>query len=126
VTDARPDTGGLSGATPGEAVTWGKVDADKLVDTVTCYLDSTVALPLIAAYALAKRNPRPQRRLMDRLDGLMKQLESEYQNRRLKEEPVTSAPRAISFLISSISSQPTDRRISPSLMPCRSFSLGLT
>src|SRR5689334_21698143 len=26
VTDARPDTGGLSGATPGEAVSWGKVD----------------------------------------------------------------------------------------------------
>ena len=25
-TDARPDTGGLSGATPGEAMTWGKVD----------------------------------------------------------------------------------------------------
>jgi deoxyhypusine synthase len=86
ITDARPDTGGLSGATPGEAVTWGKVDADKLIDTVTCYLDTTVALPLIAAYALAKRKPRPQRRLMDRLDGLMKQLHSEYKNRRLKEE----------------------------------------
>src|SRR5882672_7349291 len=26
VTDARPDTGGLSGATPAEAVSWGKVD----------------------------------------------------------------------------------------------------
>ena len=26
VTDARPDTGGLSGATPSEAVSWGKVD----------------------------------------------------------------------------------------------------
>jgi deoxyhypusine synthase len=30
VTDARPDTGGLSGATPGEAVSWGKVDPDRL------------------------------------------------------------------------------------------------
>src|SRR4029453_4125288 len=26
ITDARPDTGGLSGATPSEGVTWGKVD----------------------------------------------------------------------------------------------------
>src|ERR1700722_1742122 len=78
ITDARPDTGGLSGATPGEAVTWGKVDVDKLSDTIICYLDSTVALPLIAAYALAKRQPRPQRRLMDRLPALMNQLQSEY------------------------------------------------
>jgi deoxyhypusine synthase len=86
ITDARPDTGGLSGATPGEAVTWGKVDAEKLIDTVTCYLDTTVALPLITAYALAKRQRRPHRRLMDRLDGVMKQLHSEYQNRRHNEE----------------------------------------
>src|SRR5207244_10340587 len=65
ITDARPDTGGLSGATPGEAVTWGKVDPDQLPDTVTCYLDSTVALPLLTAYSLAGHAPRPQRRLMD-------------------------------------------------------------
>jgi hypothetical protein len=40
VTDARPDTGGLSGATPSEAVSWGKVDPDRLPDTVVCYIDS--------------------------------------------------------------------------------------
>ena len=57
VTDARPDTGGLSGATPQEAMTWGKVDPEMLPDTVTCYLDSTVALPLLTAYALAARKP---------------------------------------------------------------------
>jgi deoxyhypusine synthase len=86
VTDARPDTGGLSGATPQEAMTWGKVDPSQLPDTVTCYIDSTVALPLITAYALATRKPRPLRRLMDRLPALMKQLEEEYQRGRLKEE----------------------------------------
>ena len=37
ITDARPDTGGLSGATPAEAVSWGKVDPDQLPDTVVCY-----------------------------------------------------------------------------------------
>jgi deoxyhypusine synthase len=52
VTDARPDTGGLSGATPGEAVSWGKVDPDRLPDAVVCYVDSTVALPLFRAYAI--------------------------------------------------------------------------
>src|ERR671922_43140 len=69
-TDARPDTGGLSGATPSEAMTWGKVDPDMLPDTVTCYLDSTVALPLMTVYALAKRAPRRPRRLMERLEEL--------------------------------------------------------
>jgi deoxyhypusine synthase len=78
VTDARPDTGGLSGATPQEAMTWGKVDPELLPDTVTCYLDSTVALPLITAYALAIRPPRVHRRFMDRLWELTGQLESEY------------------------------------------------
>jgi deoxyhypusine synthase len=78
VTDARPDTGGLSGATPHEAMTWGKVDPSQLPDTVTCYVDSTVVLPLVTVYALAQRRPRPPRRLMDRLDALTRQLEQEY------------------------------------------------
>ena len=82
VTDARPDTGGLSGATPQEAMTWGKVDPAQLPDTVTCYLDSTVAVPLLTAYALARHPPRPLRRLMDRLGDLTQQLEREYASRR--------------------------------------------
>jgi deoxyhypusine synthase len=81
ITDARPDTGGLSGATPQEAMTWGKVDPDQLPDTVTCYLDSTVALPLLTVYALASRAPRTPRRLMDRLQALTDQLIEEYQRR---------------------------------------------
>jgi deoxyhypusine synthase len=83
-TDARPDTGGLSGATPQEAMTWGKVDPEQLPDTVTCYLDSTVALPLLTVYALATRQPRAPRRLMDRLEALTRQLETEYAARRKK------------------------------------------
>jgi deoxyhypusine synthase len=78
ITDARPDTGGLSGATPGEAVSWGKVDPDRLPDAVVCYLDATVALPLIAAYALAKRPPRPLKRLYDRREALLQALTSEH------------------------------------------------
>ena len=79
VTDARPDTGGLSGATPGEAVSWGKVDPDRLPDAVVCYLDSTVALPIIAAYALAQHKPRKRRRLYDRREDFMNLLRSEYE-----------------------------------------------
>src|SRR6266545_2612103 len=78
VTDARPDTGGLSGATPGEAVSWGKVDPDRLPDAVVCYVDSTVALPIITAYALTKHAPRDHKRLYDRRGEFMKMLNSEY------------------------------------------------
>jgi deoxyhypusine synthase len=77
VTDARPDTGGLSGASPGEAVTWGKVDPDQLPDMVTCYVDSTVALPMLTAYALANRAPRAQKRLFERRETMMERLRSE-------------------------------------------------
>jgi deoxyhypusine synthase len=78
VTDARPDTGGLSGATPGEAVSWGKVDPDRLPDAVVCYVDSTVALPLITAYALARHEPRKPKRLYDHRAEFMKLLMTEY------------------------------------------------
>ena len=78
VTDARPDTGGLSGATPAEAVSWGKIDPDQLPGTVVAYVDSTVALPLITAYALARHEPREPKRLYDRRDEFMRLLQGEY------------------------------------------------
>ncbi|MGH7663685.1 MAG: homospermidine biosynthesis protein [Gemmatimonadaceae bacterium] len=84
VTDARPDTGGLSGATPGEAVSWGKIDPDRLPDAVVCYLDSTVALPLLTTYALARHEPRPLRRLYDRHDEMMHVLRREFENASAK------------------------------------------
>jgi deoxyhypusine synthase len=77
-TDARPDTGGLSGATPSEAMTWGKVDPDKLPGTVTCYVDSTIALPLVTAYALTRVKPRKHKRYMDRLPELTRKLQERY------------------------------------------------
>lgn len=86
ITDARPDTGGLSGATPSEAVSWGKVDPEKLPDTVVAYLDSTVAMPILTSYALAKRKPRRLRRLYDRRGMLMAGLRRDYfRAQRLKQ-----------------------------------------
>jgi len=70
-TDARVDTGGLSGATPAEAVTWGKVDPDRLPDAVVCYIDSTVALPLLTAYAMAKRKPRKVKALYQQREAMV-------------------------------------------------------
>jgi deoxyhypusine synthase len=78
ITDARPDTGGLSGATPAEAVSWGKIDPDRLPDAVVCYLDNTVALPLLTAYAHARHKPRKLKRLLDKREANMKVLRSEF------------------------------------------------
>jgi deoxyhypusine synthase len=85
LTDARPDTGGLSGATPGEAVTWGKVDPDQLPDAVVCYADTTLALPLLTAHAVASRPPRSPSRLYDRREDLYQRLIKKYSEAKKKE-----------------------------------------
>jgi deoxyhypusine synthase len=79
ITDARPDTGGLSGATPAEAVSWGKVDPDRLPDAVVCYTDATLALPLLTAYALTRHEPREPKRLYRRRDQMLDRLKAEYE-----------------------------------------------
>ena len=79
ITDARPDTGGLSGATPAEAVSWGKIDPDRLPDAVVCYLDSTVALPLLTSYACARHDARPLKRLYEQRGAMMDLLRREFE-----------------------------------------------
>jgi len=88
VTDARPDTGGLSGATPHEAVSWGKVDPNQLPDAVVAYLDSTVALPLVAHYALARRGPRKLKRLYDKRPAMLARLTAEYFKHNKEATPI--------------------------------------
>ena len=78
VTDARPDTGGLSGAPPSEAASWGKIDPTKLDETVTAYLDVTVALPIMVAYTIATTRPKKQKRLYYRGEELHKKLIKSY------------------------------------------------
>ncbi|MFM2294445.1 MAG: hypothetical protein RLZZ350_858 [Verrucomicrobiota bacterium] len=77
-TDARPDTGGLSGATPAEAVSWGKVDPDSLPDCVVCYTDTTISLPLLTAHALARVKPRKLKRLYDKRDAILATVKQKY------------------------------------------------
>lgn len=78
ITDARPDTGGLSGAAPSEAVSWGKVDPEALPDTVVCYTDSTIALPILTAYVLNQCPSRPLKRLYDQREELLAKLQQDY------------------------------------------------
>jgi deoxyhypusine synthase len=96
MTDARPDTGGLSGATPAEAVSWGKIDPDRLPDAVVCYLDSTVGLPLLTSYALGRHAPRPLKRLYERRGSMMQRLRDEYARSERRSEQPPAPARATS------------------------------
>jgi deoxyhypusine synthase len=78
VTDARPDTGGLSGAPPSEAASWGKIDPTKLEETVTAYLDVTVALPIMVAYVIQTARPKKLKKLYYRGEELRKKLIKSY------------------------------------------------
>jgi deoxyhypusine synthase len=78
ITDARPDTGGLSGAPPSEAASWGKIDPTKIEETVTAYLDVTLALPLMVAYAIQTTKPKKLKRLYDRGYELRRKLAESY------------------------------------------------
>jgi deoxyhypusine synthase len=71
ITDARPDTGGMSGATPSEAVSWNKVNPKTLPDSVVVYTDSTIALPLVSAYVLSTCPPRPKKKLYRKRETLL-------------------------------------------------------
>jgi deoxyhypusine synthase len=82
ITDARPDTGGLSGATPSEAVSWGKVAPEELPSTIVCYTDSTIALPLMGAYVMNQCESRLLKRLYDRREELMDTLQHDAQSVR--------------------------------------------
>jgi deoxyhypusine synthase len=64
--------GGLSGATPAEAVSWGKVNPGVLPDTVVAYCDSTVAFPLFCEYAVGSQHgTRPRKELVHKRDALV-------------------------------------------------------
>ncbi len=94
VTDARPDTGGLSGATPNEAVSWGKVDPEELPNTIVCYTDSTIALPILTAYVINQCPPRPLKRLYDRREEMMAKLRADYE--AAKANPTDAVERLVS------------------------------
>ena len=74
ITDACPDTGGLSGATLQEGKSWGKVQ-DSHEDLITVYTDSTIAFPMLALYALSNEEPREQKRIYKKLDSYYETLQ---------------------------------------------------
>lgn len=81
VTADAPHWGGLSGATPSEAVSWGKVKPDELKHAVTIYADTTIAFPILASYALAKAKSRPQKELYTKRDSFVSALRDDFMSR---------------------------------------------
>ena len=83
ITDARPDTGGLSGATLQEGKSWGKVqDAHKGI--VTVYADATIAFPILALYVLSNQKTRKPKRLYKKLDQFYQNLSNDYFKKPIK------------------------------------------
>lgn len=74
-TDA-PHWGGLSGATPSEAVSWGKVNPNRLEDSIVVYSDATIAFPILSGYILSKAKKRPLKRLFKKRIEFMKKLKT--------------------------------------------------
>jgi len=83
LTDARPDTGGLSGATPSEAKSWGKLK-DAVRNNVVVYADATIALPVLAAWALTKCRPRPPKRLYEKREKLTQRIITRFHKNEAK------------------------------------------
>ena len=87
--------GGLSGATPAEAVSWGKVNPGVLPDTVVAYVDSTIGFPLFCEYAVGAPNGRRTRKeLVHKRDALVADLLR--QARAVgNEKPITEEPAGV-------------------------------
>lgn len=77
ITDARPDTGGLSGATLQEGKSWGKVQHAHQ-GMITVYADATIAFPILALYAISNQKKRKPKRLYKKLDSLYERLKKDY------------------------------------------------
>jgi deoxyhypusine synthase len=91
ITQDAPHWGGLSGATPSEAVSWGKIKPELLSDSVVVYADTTLAFPLLAAYAITRAEPRQRRELYSRREELLADLRAAYaQGAGAAKEPETT------------------------------------
>jgi len=84
-TDA-PHWGGLSGATPQEAKSWGKIK-DAAVNNAVVYSCASITFPLLAGYVLSKQPPLPPKRLFGRRESLVNQfIEEGRRSPRLREQ----------------------------------------
>mgnify|MGYP003332934263 CR=1 FL=1 len=90
ITDARPDTGGLSGATLQEGKSWGKVQ-DAHDGVVTVYTDATIAFPILALYVLSNQKKRKPKRLYKEIPKMYQKLKEDYFNNPSKNKSKKSS-----------------------------------
>ena len=84
--------GGLSGATPAEAVSWGKINPGVLPDTAVAYCDSTIAFPLFCEYAVGcEHSHRPRKELVHQRDALVAALKEQAKG-ATREHPAPENP----------------------------------
>ena len=76
-----PHWGGLSGATPSEARSWGKV-RDAFENNVAVYSCASMTLPLLAQYVLVRNKPRQQKRLLSKVGGFVGELREAAENNK--------------------------------------------
>ena len=77
LTDARPDTGGLSGATLQEGKSWGKIKTSHK-DNIIVYGDSSVYFPLLCSYVMSVCNPRKQKQIYNKKDSWIEEMKQVY------------------------------------------------
>jgi len=74
ITTDYPQYGGLSGATPEEAVSWGKVLPHAMSNVVVIYSDATLVLPTLFGYALASHAKSKPKRLFAKRKEIVEEL----------------------------------------------------
>jgi deoxyhypusine synthase len=79
LTTDSPQWGGLSGATPAEARSWGKLK-DAYQNNVVVYSCASLTFPLIAQYVLIRNASRTPRRLFTRLGEMTESLRQAARN----------------------------------------------
>src|ERR671918_969464 len=77
LTDARPDTGGLSGATLQEGKSWGKIRTAH-AGNVIVYGDSSVYFPLLCSYVMSACKSRKQKQIYDKKNAWIEEMKQVY------------------------------------------------
>jgi deoxyhypusine synthase len=80
ITTDSPQWGGLSGATPQEAISWGKICTNKTQNHVVVYCDATIAMPILAAYILSSKRRRNLKRLYPKLPEFVSAMKKHVKN----------------------------------------------
>jgi deoxyhypusine synthase len=83
LTDARPDTGGLSGATLQEGKSWGKIKTSHKGNVIV-YGDSSVYFPLLCSYALSECEKREPKELYKKRNIWMEEMKQTYMKTKRK------------------------------------------